>query len=50
MRKYYKCDKVGHLAKDCRTRQKMKNKSVQEDLDNENKNKQVSFVRGLEQA
>ena len=50
MRKYYKCAKVGHLVKDCRTGQKIKNRSVQEDLDNKNKNKQESFVRGLEQA
>jgi len=27
-RKYYKYNKVGHLAKDCKTRQKIKNRSI----------------------
>ena len=32
-RKCYKCKKVGHIAKDYRSEQKMKNKSVQKDID-----------------
>ena len=47
-RKYYKCDKVRHFAKDCRSGQKMKNKSIQEDSDKENDNKQECFVRDSE--
>ena len=47
-RKYYKCNKVEHLAKDCRSGQKMKNRSVQEESDKENNNKQEGFVEGLE--
>ena len=48
MRKYFKCDKTGHLEKDCRIRQKIKNRSIQEDLNEEGKNKQESFVGGSE--
>jgi len=44
----YKCNKVGHLAKDCRSKQKMKNGRIQEDSDKENNNKKEGFVRGLE--
>jgi len=42
---------VGHLAKNCKLEQKMKNKSIQEVLYNENKennNKEASFVENLE--
>jgi len=28
MKKYYKCNKVEYLVKNCRTKQKMKNRSV----------------------
>jgi len=38
-RKYYKCDKVEHLVKDCRKGQKIKNRSVQEESDNKDNNK-----------
>jgi len=48
MRKYYKCDKVGHLAKDCRLGQKMKIRRNQEDLDEEDNDKKEGFVEGLE--
>jgi len=27
-RKYYKCNKIGHLVKNCRLRQKLKNRSI----------------------
>jgi len=41
IRKYYKYNKVGHLVKDCRLGQKMKNRSVQEDSDEESDDKRV---------
>jgi len=43
--------KVEHLAKDCRIRKKLKNKSIQEELDdkdNDNNDKEMGFVTGLE--
>jgi len=43
-----KYNKVGHFAKDCRSGQKIKNRSIQEESDNENNDKQESFVRDLE--
>ena len=46
--KCYKCDKVGHLSKNCRSEQKMKNRSVQEELDEEDSNKEEGFVKGSE--
>ena len=49
-RKYYKYNKVRYFAKGCRSGQKMKNKSVQEDSDKESNNKQECFIRGLEQV
>ena len=48
MRKCDKCDKIGHLAKDCRIEQKMKNRSVQEESDKETDNKKKSFAGGSE--
>jgi len=48
MRKYYKCDKVEHLAKNCRSEQKMKNRSIQKESDKEDNNKQESFIEGSE--
>jgi len=48
MRRYYKCDKVGHLAKDCRSEQKMKIRRNQEDSNKEDNNKKEGFVKGLE--
>ena len=53
IRKCYKCDKVGHFVKNCRLGQKIKNRSIQDDLDNEDKednNKKEDLVRSLEQA
>jgi len=47
-RKYYKYNKVGHLAKNCRLGQKMKNRSIQKELDKEGSNKEEGFVGGLE--
>ena len=38
-KKCYKCDKVEYLAKDCKIKQKIKNKNVQKDIDKENNDK-----------
>ena len=50
MRKYYKCNKVGHLAKDCRSKQTMKIRRNQDEADKSDKeknNKKKGFVKGL---
>jgi len=39
---------VGHLTRDYRTKQKIKNKSVQENSDDKDSDKEESFVGGLE--
>ena len=49
-RKYYKCNKVGHIAKDCRSGQKIKNHSIQEETDNKKNEEQESFGEDSEQA
>ena len=46
MRKCYKCDKQGHLAKDCKSKQPMKNRRNQ--ADNSEEEKEEGFVEGLE--
>ena len=48
MRKYYKCNRIGHLAKDCRLGQKMKTRSVPEESDKEDDDKEESFVKDPE--
>ena len=50
MRKCYKCDKVEHITKDCRSEQKIKNWSIQKELDKEKDNKQKDFAKGLKQT
>jgi len=50
-RKCYKCDKVEHLAKDCRSKQKMKIRRNQEESDKSDKeedDKKKGFVKGSE--
>ena len=50
-RKCYKYDKVGYLAKNCRSKQKMKIRRNQEESDESDKeedNKKKSFVESLE--
>ena len=46
IRKCYKCEKIEQLAKDCRSGQKMKTRSIQEESDKEDNEK--SFVEGSE--
>ena len=45
-RKCYKCNKVRYIAKNHESEQKIKNKSIQEELDNNNK--EIGFVKDLE--
>jgi len=50
-RKYYKYNKVEHLVKNCRSGQNMKNKSIQDnsdDKDKEDNDKKKGFVRDSE--
>ncbi len=49
-KKCYKYDKVKHLVKDCKLGQKMKNRSVQGDSNDEDNNKQEGFVRGSDET
>ena len=44
----YKCDKVRYLAKNYRSGQKIKNKSVQEESNEKDNDKKKGFVRGSE--
>ena len=51
IRKCYKCDKIRYLAKNCRSKQKIKIRRIQEEadeLDEEEDNKKKDFVEGLE--
>ena len=45
-RKCYNCDKQGHLAKDCKSKQPMKNRRNQ--ADNSEEKKEEGFVEGSE--
>jgi len=47
-RKCYKCNKVGNLTKNCRSKNKIKNRSVQEKLDNKDNDKEEDFAGVLE--
>ena len=48
-RKYYKCNKVRHLARDCKSKQKMIIRKNQEKVDKSDKeDKEKDFVKGLE--
>jgi len=51
MRKCYKCDKIGHLTKDYRSKQKMKIRRNQEEIEKSNKeedDRKKGFVEGSE--
>ena len=43
MRKCFKCDKKGHIAKDYKEKQTMKNRKVKESSDDEDDKKEESF-------
>ena len=47
-RKCFKYNKEGHIAKDCKGKQTMKNRKVKEDSDNENNKKEEDFGEDLE--
>ena len=49
MRKCYKCNKVRHIAKDCRSKQLVKIRRNQEETDKSDKenNKEEGFIKGL---
>jgi len=47
MRKCFKCDKKGHIAKDCKGMQLMKKHKVQEELNNEDEEKGQGFGNDL---
>ena len=42
-RKCFKCDKEGHIAKDCKEKQMIKNKKIQEGSDSEDDKKEKGF-------
>jgi len=44
----FKCDKKGHIAKDCKGKQTMRKQKVQEGLDNEDKENEQGFGEDLE--
>ena len=45
----FKCDKKGHIAKDCKGKQIMMKRKVQEELDNkDDKKEEQSFGKDLE--
>ena len=46
-RKCFKCDREGHIAKDCKGKQMMKNRKIQEDSDDENNKKEEGFGKDL---
>jgi len=43
----FKCNKKGHIAKDCKEKQVMKKRKVQEESDNENKQNKQGFGEDL---
>ena len=47
MRKCFKCDKEGHIAKDCKGKQTMKNRKVKEDSDDKDNKKEEGFGNNL---
>jgi len=43
----FKCNKEGHITKDCKRKQALKNRKVQEGSDNENKKNEEGFGEDL---
>ena len=48
IRKRFKCDKEGHITKDYKEKQTIKNRKIQEGSDNENDKKEKGFGNDLE--
>ena len=48
MRKCFKYNKEGHITKDCKGKQTIKNRKVKEDLDDEDNKKEEGFGNNLE--
>ena len=48
MRKCFKCDKEGHIAKNFKRKQTMKDRKVKEDSDDEDNKKEEGFGDNLE--
>jgi len=46
-RKCFKCEKEGHIARDCKRTQSMKKQQVQEELDNKKERKEQGFGDNL---
>ena len=46
-RKCFKCDKEEHTVKDCKGKQTIKNRKVQEELDNKDNKKEEGFGNDL---
>ena len=49
-RKCFKCDKEGHIVKDCKGKQTIKNRKIQKGSDDEDDKKEKGFDDDLEQA
>jgi len=47
-RKCFKCDKEGHITKDCKGMQSIKKHKVQQESDNEDEEKEKGFGNNLE--
>ena len=48
MRRYFRCDKEGHIAKDCKERQSIKKQKIQEETDNKEKDTKQGFGEDLQ--
>ena len=46
----FKCDKKGHIAKNCKGKQTMRKQKVQEESDDEDNKNEQGFGEDLEQA
>ena len=44
---YFKCDKEGHITRDCKGKQTMRNRKVQEGSDDKDEKKEEGFGEDL---